>query len=410
MRHLRLRAIALTVVIFVAVVVVDTARKHSSAPQAGPQRELKVPSPASASAPATPLPTSPAATATPPPPVAPTLAPAPAGPCSGHPCCAPVLGNRTAFAFQIFGPPSRVRLEHLSATAHALRSHNPGATVIVLIGAQWSPDDAAALGALGPDTLLLRVPTITARSCAGAVRTSAGSTYGSAAYFAETFNRLWLWELVQFEAIMYLDFDVLVRGDLQHVLREFFAGREYRLGGSLTRNDYCGPGMSRGAKIPINGGVTLLKPEPALLRRMALFMGEGRFSCGAAGGDAADQGLVNAFFWGPRYAGDYFMCVPPEYNCRTYDLPKCVDGAIVVHWAGSLKPWSGAPVTPEEVSMAERVRGAGGDESWRRHEVLRAAWNLTLDDWRAHVVRRRADADSCWAPVLNFTPPVLDFG
>ena len=130
------------------------------------------------------------------------------------------------------------------------------------------------------------------------------------------FSKLYLWSLISYRHVLYLDSDVLLVGDI--------TGEISRALPHLSR-DRVGMVVDRGRVPTYNAGVILL--VPSLLKFNAMLAVTHSMSYDV---EVQEQGFLNAFW-------NHSVVTLPEYLNEGVD--NLTDSCLVMHFVAGMKPW-----------------------------------------------------------------------
>ncbi|KAG7665755.1 GLG2 [[Candida] subhashii] len=143
-----------------------------------------------------------------------------------------------------------------------------------------------------------------------------------------TFSKILLWNLTQFEQLVYLDADVLPLQNLDEIFEQF----------EINSNQIAASPDSGWPDI-FNSGVFKLRPNTETFNSLVEFSNseENTF-------DGADQGLLNEFFAnGNNWIRlPYLFNVTPNYRNDYQYLPafhRFFNDIRILHYIGAVKPW-----------------------------------------------------------------------
>eukprot|EP00568_Trieres_chinensis_P019102 CAMPEP_0183322362 /NCGR_PEP_ID=MMETSP0160_2-20130417/71433_1 /TAXON_ID=2839 ORGANISM="Odontella Sinensis, Strain Grunow 1884" /NCGR_SAMPLE_ID=MMETSP0160_2 /ASSEMBLY_ACC=CAM_ASM_000250 /LENGTH=264 /DNA_ID=CAMNT_0025489511 /DNA_START=41 /DNA_END=835 /DNA_ORIENTATION=- len=152
------------------------------------------------------------------------------------------------------------------------------------------------------------------------------------------YNKLWVWSLTDYERVVYLDSDMLILGDINHMF-DFDVWTEPGTEANDTHRNFAAASDT----IPpdkFNSGVMVLRPSNETFHDMRDAALSGRLTSYNNG----DQGFLNAYF-------DDWHSMPPASRLRTiYNLPYVMaqytplwnlyrKDMLVLHFYGKQKPW-----------------------------------------------------------------------
>ena len=145
-------------------------------------------------------------------------------------------------------------------------------------------------------------------------------------------TKLNVWKLIEFERIIYLDCDMLINSNIDHLFDIWL--------NELTENDIIASSDSGWPDI-FNSGLFIIKPSINIFNKLIKFHKE-NYSF-----DGADQGLLNEYFnLQTNITGGNWYRLPFTYNCTlnsNYEyLPALIrfkDQIKVFHFIGLNKPW-----------------------------------------------------------------------
>ena len=229
--------------------------------------------------------------------------------------------------------------------------------------------------------------------------------YGTLSYYAGTYLAMHAFAMTEYERVALVDTDVLVRNsnvfyhldDPQYVL----AGSldkvcsaactscslvygfmrvclsvwrpRYHLRARATDTCRCAEWLCAFWWIdhfPLQFGIFMTRPEPALLADVLAFADSRVSSCGLAVQSLMNEFIVARPMWAARR-----KCLPKRFNCQTASFPDEFDcsrpEAEFVHFSGDRKPW----VAKSQLS------------GWfMEHEIsTREEFNRAYDDWAQNV-------------------------
>ena len=244
-------------------------------------------------------------------------------------------GRRGAYAFTLFGAcPEATQLSLLASIA-LLRATAPTFPIVVLAtpgcGAARLPKLHALLATLG-------ATTTEPREAVGPVRCS-GNFWGEG--YNTSYEKYAIWAAEKYDALLYLDTDLAVLKNMDHVIRDLLAMPE--MNAHALTPDGCG-GNVRHA---FNTGVWGVRPNRTLYRTLVNYLRGTRIPC-----QLGEQTASMAFFrdWTPRrrqklgtmgvgelhYGYNAIPAHGPIGSClRRAGLPE--SALHVVHWAGNSK-------------------------------------------------------------------------
>lgn len=143
--------------------------------------------------------------------------------------------------------------------------------------------------------------------------------------WADTFTKLRVYELIQFSTVIFLDADMIVLHNIDHlfdVLSSSANPNDFQLAAAMDCCDH------------FNSGLMVLKPSASVFTRLIKGLKSGELKSY----DKADQGLLNSYY------GKEFVRLDFRYNVdqlhvmhypHAYDLEKDVSVLHFVH----VKPW-----------------------------------------------------------------------
>ncbi|RLV94978.1 Glycogenin-1 [Spathaspora sp. JA1] len=142
-----------------------------------------------------------------------------------------------------------------------------------------------------------------------------------------TFSKILLWNLTQYDELVYLDADVL---PLQN-LDELFESFELKDGEIAASPDSGWPDI-------FNSGVLKIKPSSETFEKLIEFSSQPENTF-----DGADQGLLNEYFGFKNWVRlPYLFNVTPNYRQDYQYLPafhRFFNQIRILHYIGAVKPW-----------------------------------------------------------------------
>lgn len=142
-----------------------------------------------------------------------------------------------------------------------------------------------------------------------------------------TYTKILLWNLTQFDQLVYLDADVLPLQNLDEIFEKY-----------EIKEDQIAASPDSGWPDIFNSGVFLLKPNAETFNKLLDFSIEQDNTF-----DGADQGLLNEFFAPTNWVRlPYLYNVTPNYRNDYQYLPafhRFFDEIRILHYIGAVKPW-----------------------------------------------------------------------
>ncbi|KAI5965182.1 GLG2 [Candida pseudojiufengensis] len=152
-----------------------------------------------------------------------------------------------------------------------------------------------------------------------------------------TFSKLLLWNLTDYEDIVYLDADILPLQNFDEIFDNF----------EISTNEIAASPDSGWPDI-FNSGLFKIKPNKTTFENLIEFASKG----GENTFDGADQGLLNEFF--PEWIKiPYLYNVTPNYRNDYQYLPafkKFFNKIKNLHYIGHLKPWNYENILSSDLS------------------------------------------------------------
>eukprot|EP00667_Euglena_gracilis_P012730 EG_transcript_13083 len=147
--------------------------------------------------------------------------------------------------------------------------------------------------------------------------------YAPRSHLKDTFNKLYMFNLVQYSRVAYYDVDVLPLHNPDHIF-----------GTKLPSDEYVGAIGTKG-DVYFKTGMIVLQPSTVQFGKMLQWLKDGKYNH-ASGRDGS---LLRDFFHGR------FTPIDPAYS--QYRRPwQDLKGAMVFHYRGEFKPWYEAALVP----------------------------------------------------------------
>eukprot|EP00668_Euglena_longa_P015119 GGOE01019168.1.p1 GENE.GGOE01019168.1~~GGOE01019168.1.p1 ORF type:complete len:509 (-),score=139.83 GGOE01019168.1:160-1686(-) len=147
--------------------------------------------------------------------------------------------------------------------------------------------------------------------------------YAPRSHLKDTFNKLYMFNLVQYHRVAYYDVDVLPLHNPDHIFSTKLPSDEY-VGAIGTKGD-----------LYFKTGMIVLQPSTVQFGKMLQWLKDGKYNH-ASGRDGS---LLRDFFHGR------FTPIDPAYS--QYRRPwQDLKGAMVFHYRGEFKPWYDAALVP----------------------------------------------------------------
>ena len=261
-------------------------------------------------------------------------------------------GGKAAYVYGLVGSAcaDRHRLSLLTGISVLLATEPVFPVVVMLVGPAAQQDGwlVTQLHALGVKTL--NVTAVTGAQCA--------KPNARSAYFLPTYSLFAAWSLTAFDAVLYLDSDLTVAKNLDHVLRRMLSEPQLReirtpIGCVGIEHERGRVGISAPHLMNMNVGVWALRPNLRTFQELVRFVRSGDFECGVGFQQAAyvffslgttgvsgrrsphatPKGAVEALHVGYNLKAD--LGVSSCLKKRQLSNPADV---YVVHWSGTRKP------------------------------------------------------------------------
>ena len=252
-----------------------------------------------------------------------------------------------AYVFALLGQPSHAARTATLAAISLLQATGASFPVVCMLGAAYHRDlwMRAQLAELRVAVRL--VTELEGVRCQGPRRHKGLEAVGFGAFSDASYTKLAAWNLTEFRVVVYLDSDVAVVRNLDHVAREMLAAPQLHEARTLSGCQGDGGANSSGAeRANFNTGVWALRPNRTTYARLLAFLRGGRFRC-----ITGDQTAANAFFHDHHdgvagavrvlHAGYNLKADKGAAACLRRAGLRDAD-AHVVHWSGVHKPWSTA--------------------------------------------------------------------
>uniref|UniRef100_A0A7S1LBH4 Hexosyltransferase n=1 Tax=Alexandrium catenella TaxID=2925 RepID=A0A7S1LBH4_ALECA len=265
------------------------------------------------------------------------------------------LAGDEAYAFMIYGQESH-QIGLLTAIFN-IREFDKEREIVVLTpeSNEAMEKDLAKLNA----KVLVR-PTIPGDACIGKVGLGKSRLVNS-------FFKLHVWNLTQYNTVLYLESDMLIREPLDYIFRRsrLMAGKEALMIAPQGHKD-CTDGNFHPSdhRRVWNTGIMGIRPSSEFARAyldMVLAMNAGNTTAFCEGGSQSLENVLFASKMQNQRGWSHLYCLPLRYNCKDV---VCVENAAVVHWTGEHKPWDGGKgfdqYVPDWVEMRGRAKNATG--------------------------------------------------
>ena len=281
--------------------------------------------------------------------------------------------RRGAYVFALTGTCSSVHVARTLTAVDVLRATRPWYPVTCMVSEACLTNPALRDALADARLPALPVKPVTAIGCAKSSTRQRGDRGRDSRYFDRTYTKLHVWNLTKYDAVLYLDSDVGVLRNLDHVLHRLLSNssagwREARTGQGC---------MYPHSSIPyINTGVWGVRPSASVHRDLLAFVASGASATCYDG----DQSAAMAYF-GRRHSsrdmlqarGRAALTAPPDaarsqhlpalpqlhtgYNLKANLGPtKCLRSralnashAMVIHWSGPGKPSSTGPTPTDPI-------------------------------------------------------------
>lgn len=151
---------------------------------------------------------------------------------------------------------------------------------------------------------------------------------------SHTFNKIHIWDLIQYSTVIYLDSDTLPIKSLDHLFDKY-GGTKLKQGSIAASPDSGWPDI-------FNSGLIILNPNHETYEELKEFLTNPINTF-----DGADQGLLNEYF-NLKSNGKNWHRLPFLYNVTPTDsyqytpaYDRFVDQIQLIHFIGGIKPWHG---------------------------------------------------------------------
>lgn len=190
-------------------------------------------------------------------------------------------------------------------------------------------------------------------------------------YWDGTFFKIRAACLTEYQKIIMIDSDMLVRKNIDHLFAR--PSMTAVAAGKTLRPDW----------VQLNTGLVVLEPSNSLFQ-LLLNSVEPAVRCKREGGlPAGDQDVFHQAF--PDWPNRHDLHLSENYNTFSFDLDRlcgrqsqsCYEDIFVVHFAGPHKPWHRSPV----IDGTEKHNLPPNSEFWRRRSLVEyeqkmAGWDL----------------------------------
>ena len=284
------------------------------------------------------------------------------GSSSGGSSVGSIGGRNAAYVFGLAGScADRHRLSLLTGIHLLLETGPTFPVVVMLIGVAAQLDTWLIVQLHSLGVVTLNVTEVRDIKCS--------NPNDRTAYFAPTYSLLAAWSLAQFDVLLYLDSDLAVIQNLDHVLWRMLRAPHLR---ELRTPVGC---EARGAahRMWFNTGVWAFRPDALLFAQLQDFLRSGAYKCGVGFQEAAytffSQGSKEASAHAtPRHAVE---ALHVGYNLKAdCGVEKCMrqrslrlPDAFVVHWSGLRKPEK-LPRASDSLEQKHLTRWQAAHQHW----------------------------------------------
>ena len=243
----------------------------------------------------------------------------------------PQTNPSAAYAFALVGGCARMEVPLLAAN-DMLQATRPVFPVVAMVTAAcWSGPTVRRMVQAHVQPISIEDVRPEQVNCTGKFR-------GIPQHFVRTYAIFKVFGLTQYAAILYLDTDLAVLFNLDHLLYGLLAASHERA--QIWTPQECKM-LSGFQKYAFNTGVWGVRPNINVSREIVEFVASGHHRCHIGFQAAATQFFGNNHWSGHAHKLHVRYNLKPDHGFRTCMLKRGINASEVgiVHWSGWRKPW-----------------------------------------------------------------------